>query len=61
MDKPKQEPVANVNVMKRPDGAWWFAMTYRGVTHPLTGPFRNQMEAAAAAQSAVKKLESHRG
>ncbi len=52
------KPTATVNVMKKPDGSWWFAMTWRGVTQPLQGPFRSQVEAAAGAQIAIKTLEA---
>ncbi len=54
------KPTATVNVMKKPDGSWWFAMTWRGVTQPLQGPFRSQVEAAGAAQIAIKGLEGRR-
>lgn len=53
----QNKPTATVNVMKKPDGSWWFAMTWRGVTQPLQGPFRSQVEAAAGAQIAIKGLE----
>ncbi|MBB4064390.1 hypothetical protein [Gellertiella hungarica] len=56
MDQDKK-PLATVNVLKKPDGSWWFAMTWRGVTQPLQGPFRSQVEAAAGAQIAIKALE----
>ena len=59
MDSEKK-PVATVNVRKAANGAWWFEMTFRGVTYPSTGPFRSQVEAATAAQSAVKALEAKR-
>lgn len=56
-DQNKPKPTATVNLMKKPDNSWWFSLTWRGVTQPLQGPFRNQVEAAAGAQIAIKSLE----
>lgn len=53
----QNKPTATVKVMKKPDESWWFSMTWRGVTQPLQGPFRSQVEAAAGAQIAIKSLE----
>lgn len=59
MDQDKQ-PIAHVNVKRDANGAWWFALTWRGVTQPVAGPFRNQLEAAAAGQAAVRAMEAGR-
>lgn len=59
--EPTQKPLANVTVRKSGDGSFWFTLTWRGVTNPAVGPFRNQMDAAIAAEAAVKGLEASRG
>nr|WP_316652846.1 hypothetical protein [uncultured Gellertiella sp.] len=59
--EPKSQTVADVNIRRSADGSYWFALTWRGVTNPAVGPFRNQMDAAIAAQAAVKALEARRG
>jgi hypothetical protein len=56
----EKKPLAKVNVRRDAKGGYWFELTWRGVTRPATGPFRSQLEAAAAAQSAVKLLEAAR-
>lgn len=47
-----------VKVEKRSDGKFFIALTFRGVTNPLIGPFRNPFEAAAAGEAALKALEA---
>ncbi|WP_440983626.1 hypothetical protein [Shinella sumterensis] len=53
-----KEPVSKVTVEKDRKGQYFFALTFRGVTYPVTGPFTNALQAAAAGQSALKNLEA---
>ena len=39
-------------------GQYFFALTFRGVTYPVKGPFANPMQAAAAGQAVLKGLEA---
>jgi hypothetical protein len=54
-------PVSKVTVEKRFDGKYFFALTFRGVTYPVKGPFANPMLAAAAGQATLKALEARAG
>lgn len=54
-------PISKVVVEKRIDGKYFYALTFRGVTYPVTGPFGNPMEAAANGQAVLKKLEERAG
>lgn len=53
-----KEPVSKVTVEKDRKGQYFFALTFRGVTYPVTGPFTNPLQAAAAGQAALKSLEA---
>ena len=53
-----KEPVSKVTVEKDRKGQYFFALTYRGVTYPVTGPFANPLLASAAGQAALKSLEA---
>ncbi|AOF88766.1 hypothetical protein [Sinorhizobium sp. RAC02] len=53
-----KQPVSKVTVEKRIDGKYFFALTFRGVTYPVKGPFANPMQAAAAGQATLKALEA---
>lgn len=53
-----KEAVSKVTVQKGRNGQYFFAMTYRGVTYPITGPFPNALQAAAAGQAALKSLDA---
>jgi len=57
----EKEPVSKVQIEKRSDGKFFVALTFRGVTNPLIGPFRNPFEAAAAGEAALKALEARVG
>ncbi|WP_314094536.1 hypothetical protein [Shinella sp. M31] len=57
----ENEPVSKVKIEKRSDGKFFVALTFRGVTNPLIGPFRNPFEAAAAGEAALKALEARTG
>lgn len=50
----EKKQVATADIRQHPNGSYWFSLTWRGVTHPATGPFKNQIEAAAAAKSAIE-------
>ncbi|MGD9476804.1 UNVERIFIED_ORG: hypothetical protein LHK14_00645 [Roseateles sp. XES5] len=52
------EAVTKVTVEKGRNGQYFFALTFRGVTYPVKGPFANPMLAAAAGQATVKALEA---
>ncbi|EYR82297.1 hypothetical protein AKG11_04485 [Shinella sp. SUS2] len=54
-------PISKVVVEKRIDGKYFYALTFRGVTYPVKGPFGNPMEAAANGQAVLKKLEERAG
>jgi hypothetical protein len=56
-----KQPVSKVTVEKRIDGKYFFALTFRGVTYPVKGPFANPMQAAAAGQATLKALEARAG
>ncbi len=53
-----KEPVTKVTVEKDSKGRYFFALTYRGVTYPVNGPFANPLQAAAAGQAALNGLEA---
>lgn len=57
-DQAKGKPQATFRLVKEGNGTWWFELTWRGVTHPLAGPFRSQIDAAGAAQQAAKAFEA---
>ncbi|QRI64807.1 hypothetical protein JQ506_07390 [Shinella sp. PSBB067] len=56
-----KDPVSKVTVEKDSKGRYFFALTYRGVTYPVNGPFPNPLQAAAAGQAVLKKLEAQAG
>ena len=56
-----KEPESKVSVERRLDGKFFYALTFRGVTQPIKGPFPNPFEAAAAGQAALTALEAHAG
>ena len=56
-----KEPISKVAVEKRVDGKFFYVLTFRGVTHPVKGPFPNPFEAAAAGQAALSALEARAG
>jgi len=56
-----KEPVSKVTVEKRIDGTYFYALTFRGVTYPIKGPFANPLQAAAAGQANLKTLEEKAG
>ncbi|MFT4159140.1 hypothetical protein [Shinella zoogloeoides] len=56
-----KEPVSKVTVEKDSKGRYFFALTYRGVTYPVNGPFANPLQAAAAGQAVLKRLEAQAG
>lgn len=53
-----KDPVSKVTVEKDAKGRYFFALTYRGVTYPVKGPFANPLQAAAAGQAVLKGLEA---
>lgn len=53
-----KEPITKVTVEKDKRGRYFFALTYRGVTYPVNGPFANPLQAAAAGQAVLKGLEA---
>lgn len=53
-----KESVSKVTVEKRIDGKFFYALTFRGVTQPVRGPFATPFEAAASGQAALKALEA---
>lgn len=53
----KEKPASKVTVQKDRKGQYFFALTFRGVTYPVKGPFANPMQAAAAGQAVLKGLE----
>ncbi|MCR6498529.1 hypothetical protein MUO32_05760 [Shinella sp. CPCC 101442] len=55
------EAISKVKIEKRSDGKFFYALTFRGVTRPLVGPFPNPFEAAAAGEAALKALEGRVG
>ena len=57
----ENEPVSKVKVERRIDGKFFYALTFRGVTQPVKGPFANPFEAAAAGQAALSALEERAG
>lgn len=57
----EKEPVSKFTIEKRSDGKFFIALTFRGVTNPLIGPFRSPFEAAAAGEAALKTLEARAG
>ncbi|MGB3814724.1 MAG: hypothetical protein WA950_16020 [Shinella sp.] len=52
------QPVSKVTVEKDRRGHYFFALTYRGVTYPVKGPFASSLQAAVAGQAALKGLEA---
>jgi len=56
-----EKPVSKVTVEKDRKGQYFFALTFRGVTYPVNGPFANPMQAAAAGQAVLKGLEAQAG
>jgi len=50
-----------VIVEKRIDGTYFYALTFRGVTYPVKGPFANPLQAAAAGQANLKAIEERTG
>ena len=56
-----KEPVTKVTIEKTTDGKYFFALTFRGVTYPVEGPFANPLQASAAGQSVLKALEARNG
>jgi hypothetical protein len=54
----KEKPASKVTVEKDRKGQYFFALTFRGVTYPVKGPFANPMQAAAAGQAVLKGLEA---
>ena len=52
------QPVSKVTVEKDRKGQYFFALTFRGVTYPVNGPFSNPLQAAAAGQAVLKSLEA---
>ena len=54
-------PVSKVIVEKRIDGTYFYALTFRGVTYPVKGPFANPLQAAAAGQANLKAIEERTG
>ncbi len=52
----EKKPAATADIQRHPNGTYSFSLTWRGVTHPATGPFKNQIEAAAAAKAAIAQL-----
>lgn len=52
------EPISKVTVEKDRSGRYFFALTYRGVTYPVKGPFANALQATAAGQAVLKGLEA---
>lgn len=54
----KEKPASKVTVQKDRKGQYFFALTFRGVTYPVKGPFANPMQAAAAGQAVLKGLEA---
>ena len=52
------DPNTKVSVEKDAKGRYFFALTYRGVTYPVNGPFANPLQAAAAGQAVLKGLEA---
>jgi len=55
------QPISKVTVEKRLDGKYFYALTFRGVTYPVKGPFLTPMEAAASGQATLKALEERNG
>lgn len=53
-----KEPVTKVVVEKDAKGRYFFALTFRGVTYPVQGPFANPLLAAAAGQDMLKGFEA---
>ena len=53
-----KDPTTKVTVEKDSKGRYFFALTYRGVTYPVNGPFANPLQAAAAGQAVLKGLEA---
>lgn len=53
-----KDPITKVTVEKDSKGRYFFALTYRGVTYPVNGPFANPLQAAAAGQAVLKGLEA---
>lgn len=53
-----KEPISKVTVEKRIDGKFFYALTFRGVTQPVQGPFATPFAAAAAGQAVLKALEA---
>lgn len=53
-NEPAAKPEASFRLVKQENGSWWFQLTWRGVTQPLAGPFRSQIDAAGAAQQAAR-------
>jgi hypothetical protein len=51
-------PASKVTVEKRNDGVYFFMLTFRGVTYPAQGPFANPLQASAAGQAVLKRLEA---
>ncbi len=54
----KERPVSKVTVEKDRKGQYFYALTFRGVTYPVKGPFPNPMQAAAAGHAVLKRLEA---
>jgi hypothetical protein len=53
-----RNPITKVTVEKDAKGLYFFALTYRGVTYPVNGPFANPLQAAAAGQAVLNRLEA---
>ncbi|WP_411036034.1 hypothetical protein [Shinella sp. BYT-45] len=52
------QPVSKVTVEKDKKGRYFFVLTYRGVTYPVNGPFSSALQAAAAGQAVLRRLEA---
>ena len=57
----KEQMATKVTVEKDRKGQYFFALTFRGVTYPVNGPFPNALKAAAAGQAVLKSLEAQAG
>ena len=52
------DPITKVSVEKDAKGRYFFALTYRGVTYPVNGPFANPLQAAAAGEQIIAVLDA---
>jgi hypothetical protein len=57
-DAASGQPVSKVTVQQDRKGHYFFALTFRGVTYPVKGPFASSLQAAVAGQAALKGLEA---